>query len=346
MLIWPARLRFFALATSCVLALLGATGAGADETGQGAGENFAGVTPKPAGPIHMHGAVRYIAPAGWTVSDGADGVTTLTGRVAQNDLPCEIWMLPPIPAQGDLATEGMALVAGLAATKQFGPYHGELGKAVMDSREEGVSGTGWSFADLSGEAGNSGITIRVLMARLNDGKVLPIIGYSKTWDCLGNQAVRDNDVWALFFHSLQLPGYDRPTPELGKQIVGEWTSIGGGAGVTEIFAPNGHFANVAVYQTYVANTSGLVWAVNRAWKGDGPYEVHGDRVHTQNPKGSATEKDVTRLFSVVRMPNPSKPTGYDWVLRMVERSSDGSQTWGFSHSGNYVLHMVRHEQPQ
>jgi hypothetical protein len=185
------------------------------------------------------------------------------------------------------------------------------------------------------------------MARMSDGKVLPILGYSKSWDCLGNQAVRDNDVWALFFHSLSMPGYDHPTTELGKRLVGEWTSIGGGAGVTEIFAPNGHFANVAVQQWYaLSNTSGLVWEVNRAWQGNGPYQVRGDRLHTQNPKGSETEKDVTRLFSVVRMPNPSKPGGYDWVLRIVERSWNGSQTWGFSKSGNYVLHMVRQDQPQ
>jgi hypothetical protein len=44
MLIGPARFRLFASAASCVLALLWATVAGADETGQSAADSFAGVT--------------------------------------------------------------------------------------------------------------------------------------------------------------------------------------------------------------------------------------------------------------------------------------------------------------
>jgi hypothetical protein len=73
----------------------------------------------------------------------------------------------------------------------------------------------------------------------------------------------------------------------------------------------------------------------------GPYEVHGDRLHTQNAKGSETERNVTRLFSIVRMPNDERPSEFDYVLRVVQRSWDGSETWGFSRSGNYVTHMTK-----
>ncbi len=41
------------------------------------------------------------------------------------------------------------------------------------------------------------------------------------------------------------------------------------------------------------------------------------------------------------MPNDQRPGEFDYVLRMVERSFDGSQTWGFSSSGNYVTHMTK-----
>jgi hypothetical protein len=41
------------------------------------------------------------------------------------------------------------------------------------------------------------------------------------------------------------------------------------------------------------------------------------------------------------MPNDNKPGGFDLVLRMVERSWDGSQTWGFSPGGNFVTHMIK-----
>jgi hypothetical protein len=184
------------------------------------------------------------------------------------------------------------------------------------------------------------------MARMSK-QVLAIIGFSKTWNCLGNQSMRDNDVWALFFHSLQLPGYEQDSPQLGQQIIGTWSSMSGSAGNTRIYARSGRFASVAVYQSYEAsNTPGMVWEVDRSWKGDGPYDVYGDRLHTQNANGSETEKDVTHFFSVVRTPSDTKPGQFDWVLRTVERSWDGSQTWGFSPNGNYVMHMIRQEHSQ
>lgn len=310
--------------------------------GQSTEDRFAGLTPRPAGPVRTHGSVSYVAPKGWKVQNGSDGITTLTGRVAVNDQPCEIWMLPPIPLQGEMSDEGVMLVQSLAATKRFGAYRDDSGRDVRLSREEGISGTGWAYADLSGQLGNSGITVRVLMAQMGN-EVLPIIGYSKTWDCLGNQAMRDNDVWALLFHSLELPGFTEDSPKLAKQLIGSWSSASGSAGNNVAFAKNGRFGSVAVYQSYRASsTPGMVWEVNQSWKGDGPYEVHGDRLHTQNKKGSETERDVTRLFSIVRMPNAERPDEFDYVLRMVERSWDGGPTWGFNPtSGNYVTHMTK-----
>src|SRR5262252_4896679 len=85
-------------------------------TGAAAGQSTAGriaePTPRPEGPIQNHGAVRYVAPAGWTVQSGGNGITLLTGPVKREDRPCEIRMLPPVPVTGDLATEGAAFVQG------------------------------------------------------------------------------------------------------------------------------------------------------------------------------------------------------------------------------------------
>jgi hypothetical protein len=344
-MIESVRLRVHGSAISRVIAFL-ALAITSDAFSQAAADRFAGVTPGPAGQIRVHGAVRYIAPAGWSVKSGADGVTTLSGRVGSNELPCEIWMLPPMSIRGDLATHGTALVAGTAAAKKFGPYRDDRGGDVRRSREEGISGTGWAYTDLSGQLGNSGITVRVLMARMGK-QVLPIIGYSRTWNCLGNQSVRDNDVWALLFHSLQLPGHAQDSPQLGRQLIGTWSSTSGSAGNTEFFSRNGRFGSVALYQSYEASTTpGMVWEVDRSWQGDGPYEVHGDRLHTQDAKAGDSERNVTRLFSIVRTPSDKKPGGFDWVLRMVERSYNGSQTWGFSPSGNFVTHMTLEGRPQ
>jgi hypothetical protein len=233
------------------------------------------------------------------------------------------------------------MVQQFSNANRLGPYQGQFGRDVRQSREEGISGAGWTYVDLSGQLGQSGITARVLMARMGD-QVLPIVGFSKVWNCLGNQSVRDNDVWALLFHSLQLPGYTKDSPQLAQQLVGMWSSASGGAGTSEIFAPNGHFSTVAVYQSYEASsTPGMVWEVDRGWQGEGTYEVQGDRVHTLNAHRTDARKDITRYFSIVRMPNESAPGGYDYVLRLVDRSWDGSRTWGFSPSGNYVTHMKK-----
>lgn len=300
-------------------------------------------TPRAEGPLQHHGAVTFIAPAGWTVQSAPGGLTVLSHAVNPQDQPCEIRMLPPAAAQGDLAQVGVQLVQGFSTQNRLGPYQGQYGKTVMQSREEGVSGTGWNYVDLSGELGQSGITVRVLMIEIAPGQVLPIVGFTKVWNCLGNQAMRDNDVWALLFHSLQLPGYTQDSPKLAEQLVGMWTSASGGAGNADIFAPNGHFSTVAVYQSYQASsTPGYVWEVDRSWQGDGPYEVHGDRLHTRNAKGSDAEHDVTRYFSIVRTPNENKPGGYEYALKIVERSWDGSATWGFNPaSGTFVTHMIK-----
>ena len=300
-------------------------------------------TPRPEGSPQRHGEIGFIAPAGWTVQRGPNGITELAHAVNPQEQPCEIRMLPPAAAQGDPAQMGFQMVQAFSNQNRLGPYQGQYGKTVMQSREDGISGTGWNYVDLSGQLGQSGITVRVLMVDMGGGQVLPIVGFTKVWNCLGNQAVRDNDVWALLFHSLQIPGYTQDSPKLAEQLVGMWTSASGGAGNAAIFAPNGHFSTVAVYQSYQASsTPGYVWEVDRSWQGDGPYEVHGDRVHTRNPKGSDTEKDVTRYFSIVRTPNENKPGGYEYALRMVERSWDGSATWGFNPaSGNFVTHMIK-----
>jgi hypothetical protein len=299
-------------------------------------------TPRPEGQLQHHGAIGFIAPAGWTARDGGNGLTVLTFPVAPQEQPCEIRMLPPMRLSGDLATQAASMVQGFSNANRLGPYQGQFGRDVRLAREEGISGTGWNYVDLSGQLGQSGITVRVLMAQMSDGQVLPIVGFSKVWKCLGNQSTRDNDIWALLFHSLQLPGYATESPQLAQQLVGMWSSASGGAGTAEIFAPNGHFSTVGVYQSYeTSSTPGMVWEVDRSWQGEGTYEVHGDQVHEHNAKRTDDRRDVTRYFSIVRVPNENAAGGYEYVLRLVDRSWNGSPTWGFSPSGNFVTHMAK-----
>jgi hypothetical protein len=324
----PASIRF-------ALCLIAASSTVA--SAQSSNDRYAGVVPRPDGQLQLHGAVGFVAPPGWTVQQGANGVTTLTHPVNQQDQPCVIQMLPPMRAQGDPALQGASIVQSISNADRLGPYLDGGGRDVRVTREDGISGTGWSYTDLSGTLGRSGITARVLMAQMGD-QVLPIIGFSKVWACLGNQSERENDMWALLFHSLQLPGYTKDSPQLAQQLIGMWSSASRGAGVSQTFAPNGHFGNVAVYQSYTpSSTPGMVWETNRAWQGDGTYEVHGDIVHTHNDHGGG-QPDRTRLVSIVRRGNVNG--GSDLILRLVDRSWDGGPTWGFNPtSGNYVISM-------
>jgi hypothetical protein len=168
--------------------------------------------------------------------------------------------------------------------------------------------------------------------------VFPVLGLTRTGDCLGDyESERDNDVWALFFHSLQIPGYDETSPNLAAELLGSWWDIGSRVGLNLSFSNYGRFTTTSGYRP----DSGDI----QVWNGGGSYTVQGDRLHTMDPHGSQSERDVTRFFSIVRVPNPSKPSGYDNVLLMLEGSSDGNAVSGFSNSGNYVSRYVKDAEP-
>jgi hypothetical protein len=314
---------------------------------QAGADRFAGVAARPVGPVRMHGAVGYIAPVGWTVKDTGDGMTLLTGPDDRTE-PCVIVMFPPLPALNDLAAQGVDLVAQTKAKlfANLGPFQDDRGRDVRETREEGVSTRGWEYVDLLGQFGGDGILngnvkVRVLVARIGD-QVLQIMGLTKTARCLGNLAWRDNATWALLFHSLQLPGYTGESRQLAQQLVGTWTISGSRAGVTQTYASNGRFGSVAVYQSYeLSSRADTVLEVNRSWQGDGPYTVHGDRLHTENAHAGESERNVTRLFSIVRMPKEDQPGQFNEVLRVVEHADNDVQ--GANPDHNYVTSWTKQQ---
>src|SRR5579862_6373652 len=95
---------------------------------------FAQPEPRPEGQVQHHGAIGFIAPAGWTVQNGGNGITTLTYPVAPQEQPCEIRMLPPTRGQGDLATMGAAMVQQFSNANRLGSYQGQFGGDVRQSR--------------------------------------------------------------------------------------------------------------------------------------------------------------------------------------------------------------------
>jgi hypothetical protein len=291
--------------------------------------------------MRFHGAVGYIPPAGWTVRN-SNGVTVLAAPGDSLQHPCTILLLPPMPKQRNLAVQGEQVANAMFAAKN-GPYReAEWGRDdVMGSRYEGTSATGWNYVDLWGRLGTKFVFVRTLIAEMGDSQVLPVLGVTDGIDCMGAGVWRDSDVWALLFHSLQMPGHTSETDELKRLLIGAWSSTSGSAGNSDTFAPNGRFGAVSVVQTYQHSaTPGMVWEVNRSWSGDGPYEVHGDRLRTQNPRASVAEHDVTRLFSIVRRPTRDHRGQFDYILRVV-RHSDTGRVAGFSPNGNYVLTQTK-----
>ena len=329
-------------AVSIALAVLCVTAANA--TGA---DHFAAASPRPSGSVRRHGAISFIAPAGWTVADGGNGMTTLTGPYRRTE-PCQIVMFPPVPAESDLAAQGIGLVAQIRARyfSNLGPFQDDGGRDVRAAREEGVAAEGWQYVDLFGQFGGGGllngsVKIRVLMARMGH-RVLPILGFTKSARCLGNLSWRDNATWLLLFHSLRLPGYEEESHQLARQLLGTWTTVGSSAGVTETYAGNGRFGSVAVYQSYEAsNRADMVLEVNRSWQGDGPYAVRGDRLHTENAHASESERNRTRLFSIVRMPKRDRADQFDTVLRVIEHADYDVQ--GANPDHDYVSSWTRQQ---
>src|SRR5258708_7070861 len=132
-------------------ALLALVMASTASVGQSAGDGFAGLTPRPKGPIQTHGTVGYVPPVGWRVQPGPEGITVLSGLVPDNERPCEVWMLPPIPFQGELANEGVALVECLALTKQSGPDRDDSGRDARLSCVDRITGMGQTYEVHTGE---------------------------------------------------------------------------------------------------------------------------------------------------------------------------------------------------
>jgi hypothetical protein len=155
---------------------------------------------------------------------------------------------------------------------------------------------------------------------------------------LGSNFLRSNDKFQLLFHSLQLPGFTQETGDVGKQIVGSWLSVSGGAGVGLIFAANGHFDDIGAFGSYrFGNFGQLFYETRSTWPGRGSYQVAGDRLTLRRNGG----EPKTMLFSMLR--RPKSDGRYDQILRIVEPTS--SPVWGFGDTGHYVIDYKKTEGP-
>jgi hypothetical protein len=73
---------------------------------------------------------------------------------------------------------------------------------------------------------------------------------------------------------------------------------------------------------------------------EGQVQHHG-AVGFISPAGWTVQNGGNGITTLTFPPNDNAPGGYEYVLRLVDRSWDGSPTWGFSPGGNYVTHMKK-----
>jgi hypothetical protein len=319
---------FQALLSLCLLALAAEA--------VGVEPSAAPIIAGPAGPLRNIGGVGYVAPEGWQVRE-TNGVVLMLGPVEQQYQPCLIAIDPTVPPAPDLTLQAEAIVNS-AFGRQYGLYRSENGGDVKADQYLGVAAAGWPYVDLMGHLGNSRFYVRAVLARFGQ-RAVAVVGLSSTQDCLGSLYLRDNDVFLLVFHSLQLPGYSANPQEAGelrKALIGEWQSVSGSAGLQLTYAANGHFSDIGVAATYYRSAGGVIYETSSAWPGDGTYQVAGDRLTTVHSAGANVGVPVTRLFSIVHRPKRGQPGQYDDILRIVEHSTNG-RTWGFGNSSNYVI---------
>jgi hypothetical protein len=310
-------------AALCAVGALLAIGAQAQDA------RFASVLVAPAEPTQFNGNVGFAVPKGWSFKF-INGVVRIEPAYDPKLGPCFALLLPPMPAQRDLAAQAEALVNNLIAS-QFGGgrLRTDLNQDVKTnkwSRYDGVSATGWQFVELYGQVGATRFFIwaHVLLARMGD-QVVPLIGVTKsTYQCLGAAGIDDAN-WMLLFHGLQLPGYTQPRDVYKKLLLGTWEKASSTIYVSETYAANGHFGRYGAHASYSVSTSGEIFQTTSGWPGDGTYEVHGDHITKTNSKGSYAGQPVTRLFSIVRRPDKDRREGFQWILRTLDKSAEGGQ---------------------
>jgi hypothetical protein len=281
------------------------------------------------GPRRFSGQVGYVAPAGWSVRP-TDGGAEMHPAIAPAGGPCAVLLLSPMPAQADLASQAEALVNGLFAGRFHGPLHAEPAGDVKTntySRYDGVSATGWQFVDLYGKLGDLRTLVyaHVLLAQMGS-QVVPVIGLTNSDDrCMDGH---DNATWVLLFHGLQLPGFTKETPTLKHQLIGSWTSVSSTTYENQAFAANGHFGTIAGHSTYTASSDpGFLLQTTSTWLGDGTYEVHGDQL-MRTWLSRSDSKPMTDLISIVRRPNRERQGGFEYLLRIVQKSDNGAMLVG------------------
>jgi hypothetical protein len=289
------------------------------------------------------GGVGFVAPKGWSVRQSGSAAVMI-GPMPQGYQPCVIVIDPTIRPSGDMATQ-LETIVDSSFGRQYGPYHGEDGADLKADQNQGVAAAGWPYVDLLGQLGNSGLHVRALLARFNDRAVAVMGLFSMRWaaagplpphagdeaaNCLGSYHVRDNDVFLMLFHSLQLPGFNGASPALSKQLLGSWERVSAGAGVRVTYAANGQYDDGAVKLDYYLSNSGAIFDVASNFVGDGTYRIEGDRL-TMTRNGNSR----TKLVSVVRRPRRDRPGEYEEILRQVEQTDN--QVWGFGRTGYYVI---------
>jgi hypothetical protein len=311
----------------------------ASGAGESAAEPSGLLLAGPVGPVRFNAGIGYVAPAGWSISENG-GMVVMSRPMSQNDSPCVALLLPPQPAQADLVAQAYAIANQLFAAR-FGRLAGDLGRDIRLSLYQGISGKGWDYIELFGILGderhrNDG---RILLAQMGS-QVVALAGITKSGQCLGNRYYRDNDNWALLFHSLQLPGYTGDSPLLKQQLLGQWESVGSTTFSSKTYAANGHFGRLDAHATYTESSRpGFIVQETSSWEGDGSYEVRGDRLTSSPSTGEYAGKTITELFSIVRRANTAKPGGSELLLRVVSRASGPTQ--GMSGNGAFVYTMVK-----
>jgi len=242
---------------------------------------------------------------------------------------CAVLLTRPVASDGrHLAVQAEAFVNAAVPVstreKRFEAYRGRAGQDVKLSRYEGISGAGWTYVDLLGNKGSvfdhNFTTIRAMVAQLRSGIVYMVGIAGQGASCMTNQDYRDDYVWSLLFHGLNLPGYAGESPQLKEQLIGRWSRFGGRILLSDEYAPNGRFSNSGVHGSYYrdsVNSSRIRPEVDAQWEGDGSYFVRGDRLTTTSSVGEDAGKAVTHLFSIVRTPAPDRPSGWGYILRVV-----------------------------
>jgi hypothetical protein len=253
----------------------------------------------PTGSAQTIKGVSFLAPSGWTVQRGTDGIGVTSPKDSHGD-ECQLVVLAPQPAattQAGRFQQAADIASALPVDTLTNP---DGGADLQADAFQGSTGNGWDYTGLAlaATAGGQDHSVLSILARFGS-QVVPLLvlaedsPFGNGWDCVGDDGAFGANV-ATVFYTLSL-GVAKPNASLATKVLGDWFSSSGSVGNGYTYGRNSRYVHASVYGGVVWDNYGNWQDVYATWSGDGSWAATGDLL-AYFPTGQSAYSEYTRVF--------------------------------------------------